>query len=82
METEANQKYSRGDEQLRDRPQIGGDPSVGVARVPPPCFLIEATDVSAPELVLAWMQANLHRLSDERLYQTLAQAIAFRNYRP
>lgn len=81
METEAKQKYSRGDEQLSDRPQIGGQ-AVGRAPTPlPPSFTISATDAGAPELVLAWMQSNFHRLNDASLYQTLGQAIEMRNFR-
>lgn len=55
------------------------------ARVPnppsPPSFTFSAADSQAPELVLGYMQANFHRLSDADLYRTLGQAIEMRNYR-
>lgn len=55
---------------------------VAQARVPnpPPTFTFNATDSQAPELVLGYMQANFHRLSDADLYRTLGQAIRLRDY--
>lgn len=46
----------------------------------PPSFTFQATDSQAPELVLGYMQANFHRLSDADLYRTLGQAIEMRNF--
>lgn len=55
--------------------QIGHNP----ARTPP-SFTFCATDASAPELVLGYMQANFHRLDDATLYRALGQAIEMRNF--
>lgn len=54
-----------------------------IGRTPPrspPRFTFSATDSQAPELVLGYMQANFHRLSDADLYRTLGQAIEMRNF--
>lgn len=57
--------------------QIGQSPTR--ARTPP-SFTFNAADAQAPELVLGYMQANFHRLSEADLYRALGQAIEMRNF--